>query len=109
MMPLSFFRIPAFSAGNAVAFSVSLGMFSIFLFVTLYMQAIRGYTPFQAGLRFLPMTGMIIVTAPVAGHLAQRLGARIPMTYGLTVASAGLLGLTFIQPDTPFWIIGSCS
>jgi EmrB/QacA subfamily drug resistance transporter len=106
MMPLSFFRIPAFSAGNAVAFSVSLGLFSIFLFVTLYMQAIRGYTPFQAGLRFLPMTGMIIVTAPVAGQVAQRLGARIPMTYGLTVASAGLLGLTFIQPDTPFWIIG---
>jgi EmrB/QacA subfamily drug resistance transporter len=106
MMPLSFFRIPAFSAGNAVAFSVSLGLFSIFLFVTLYMQAIRGYTPFQAGLRFLPMTGMIIVTAPLAGQVAQRLGARIPMTYGLTVASAGLLGLTFIQPDTPFWIIG---
>jgi EmrB/QacA subfamily drug resistance transporter len=106
MMPLSFFRIPAFSAGNAVAFSVSLGLFSIFLFVTLYMQAIRGYTPFQAGLRFLPMTGMIIVTAPIAGQVAQRLGARIPMTYGLTVASAGLLGLTFIQPDTPFWMIG---
>jgi EmrB/QacA subfamily drug resistance transporter len=105
MMPLSFFRIPAFSAGNAIAFSVSLGLFSIFLFVTLYMQAIRGYTPFQAGLRFLPMTGMIIVTAPLAGQIAQRLGPRIPMTYGLTVASAGLLGLTFIQPDTPFWII----
>jgi Na+/melibiose symporter-like transporter len=105
MMPLSFFRIPAFSAGNAIAFSVSLGLFSIFLFVTLYMQAIRDYTPFQAGLRFLPMTGMIIVTAPLAGQIAQRLGPRIPMTYGLTVASAGLLGLTFIQPDTPFWII----
>ena len=106
MMPLTFFRIPTFSAGNAVAFSVSLGMFSIFLFVTLYMQAIRGYTPFQTGLRFLPMTVMIIVTAPISGHLAQRVGPRIPMTYGLTVASAGLLGLTFIQPDTPFWIIG---
>jgi EmrB/QacA subfamily drug resistance transporter len=105
MMPLSFFRIPAFSAGNAVAFSVSLGLFSIFLFVTLYMQAIRGYTPFQAGLRFLPMTGVIIVTAPLAGQVAQRLGPRIPMTYGLTVASVGLLGLTFIQPDTPFWIL----
>jgi predicted MFS family arabinose efflux permease len=105
MMPLPFFRIPAFSAGNAIAFSVSLGMFSIFLFVTLYMQAIRGYTPFQTGLRFLPMTAMIIVTAPVAGHLAQRIGPRIPMTYGLTVASAGLLGLTVISPTTPFWII----
>jgi EmrB/QacA subfamily drug resistance transporter len=105
MMPLPFFRIPAFSAGNAVAFSVSLGMFSIFLFVTLYMQAIRGYTPFQAGLRFLPMTLMIVVTAPNAGRVAQRIGARAPMTYGLTVASAGLLGLTFVQSDTPYWFL----
>jgi EmrB/QacA subfamily drug resistance transporter len=105
MMPLTFFRIPAFSAGNAVAFSVSLGMFSIFLFVTLYMQAIRGYTPLQAGIRFLPMTLMIIVSAPAAGHIAQRIGPRIPMTYGLSMVSAGLFGLTFIQPDTPFWVL----
>ncbi|HZB78271.1 MAG TPA: MFS transporter [Actinomycetota bacterium] len=105
MMPLTFFRIPAFSAGNTVAFSVSLGMFSIFLFVTLYMQAIRGYAPFQAGLRFLPMTLTIIASAPVAGQIAQRIGPRIPMTYGLTMVSAGLFGLTFVQPDTPFWML----
>ena len=53
MMPLKFFRIPAFSAGNTVAFSVSLGMFATFFFLSLYMQLIRGYTPFQAGVRFL--------------------------------------------------------
>jgi EmrB/QacA subfamily drug resistance transporter len=105
MMPLSFFRIPAFSAGNTVAFSVSLGMFSIFLFVTLYMQAIRGYSPFEAGLRFLPMTLLIIVTAPNAGHVAQRIGARAPMTYGLILVATGLVGLTLVQPDTPYWIL----
>jgi len=105
MMPLGFFRIPAFSAGNAVAFSVSLGMFSIFLFVTLFMQAIRGYDAFEAGLRFLPMTLMIIATAPNAGRVAQRIGSRAPVTYGLLMLSAGLLGMTFVQPDTPFWLI----
>jgi EmrB/QacA subfamily drug resistance transporter len=105
MMPLSFFRIPAFSAGNAVAFSVSLGMFSIFLFVALYMQAIRDYTPFEAGVRFLPMTLMIIVSAPNAGHIAQRIGSRAPMTYGLSVAALGLFGLTFVGPETPFWLL----
>ena len=105
MLPLPFFRIPAFSAGNAVAFSVSLGMFSIFLFVTLYMQAIRGYTPFAAGVRFLPMTLMIVLTAPNAGRVAQRIGSRTPMTYGLVVASAGLVGMTFVQPDTPYWAL----
>ena len=102
---MTFFRIPAFSAGNTVAFSVSLGMFSIFLFVTLYMQAIRGYSPLEAGVRFLPMTLMIIVSAPTAGHIAQRIGPRIPMTYGLSMVSAGLFGLAFIQPDTPYWVL----
>ena len=76
MMPLRFFRIPAFSAGNTVAFSVSLGMFATFFFLSLYMQLIRGYTPFQAGVRFLPMTLMIIVTAPLAGKYAQKHGSR---------------------------------
>src|SRR5262245_37681908 len=49
MMPLRFFRIPAFSAGNLVAFSVSLGMFATFFFLSLYMQLIHGYSAFEAG------------------------------------------------------------
>jgi MFS transporter, DHA2 family, multidrug resistance protein len=75
------------------------------LFVTLFMQAIRGYDAFEAGLRFLPMTLMIIVTAPNAGRVAQRIGSRAPVTYGLLMLSAGLFGMTFVQPDTPFWLI----
>jgi len=105
MMPLRFFRIPAFSAGNTVAFSVSLGMFASFFFLSLYMQspALHNYTPFQAGIRFLPMTLMIIVTAPNAGRYAQKHGSRGPMTYGLLLAGGGLLllGLT-LQADTSF-------
>src|SRR6185503_16012647 len=83
-----------------------LGMFSVFLFVTLYMQAIRHFTPFQTGVRFLPLTGMVIVTAPNAGRIAQRVGSRIPMTYGLLLASLSMFGLMFVQPDTPYWILG---
>ena len=49
MMPLRYFRIPAFSAGNAVAFRVGIGMFATFFFLSLYMQSIRGYSPFKSG------------------------------------------------------------
>ena len=52
MMPLRFFRIPAFSAGNTVAFSIALGMFATFFYLTLYMQNIHGYSPFRAGASF---------------------------------------------------------
>ena len=105
MMPLSYFRIPAFSAGNLVAFAISLGLFSAFLYLSLYMQLVRGYSPTAAGLRFLPMTLMIIVTAPQAGRIAQKIGSRAPMTYGLILAGLGTLALTLVKIDTPFWMI----
>ena len=105
MLPLSFFKIPSFAAGNTVAFSVSLGMFSIFLFFSLYMQLVRGYTPFGSGLRFLPMTLMIIVTAPNAGRVASKIGSRAPMTYGLLLVGTGLLAMTQVQVDTPYWLL----
>ena len=105
MMPLEFFRIPSFSAGNAVAFAVSLGMFGTFFFASLYLQLVRGYSPFGAGLRFVPMTGMVILAAPNAGRLASKYGSRWPMTIGLTLAGTGLLVLTRIGPNTSFALI----
>jgi EmrB/QacA subfamily drug resistance transporter len=106
MMPLRFFRIPAFSAGNTVAFSVSLGMFATFFFLSLYMQTIRGYSAFEAGVRFLPMTVTIILTAPNAGKYAQKHGSRIPMTYGLILAGGGLLVLSRLSVDTSYlWML----
>jgi len=105
MMPLSFYRIPAFSAGNTVAFSVSFGMFASFFFLSLYMQSIRGYSPFGAGVRFLPMTLMIILTAPNAGRFAQKHGSRAPMTYGLLLSGLGLLTFTQLSTATPYWLM----
>jgi EmrB/QacA subfamily drug resistance transporter len=105
MMPLSFYRIPAFSAGNAVAYSVSLGMFGTFFFLSLYMQLIRGYSPFSAGVRFLPMTAAIIVAAPNAGRLASKYGSRWPMVCGTALAGTGLFLVSRMSATTPFWIL----
>ena len=108
MMPLEFFRIPAFSAGNLVAFSVSLGMFATFFFLSLFMQNpfLRDYSAFETGVRFLPMTLMIVVTAPNSGHYASKHGSRGPMTYGLILAGGGLVALSLITAGTPYWVMG---
>jgi EmrB/QacA subfamily drug resistance transporter len=102
MMPLEFFRIPAFSAGNTVAFSISLGMFGTFFFFSLYMQLIRGYSALQTGVRILPITGMIFFVAPVAGRVAQKYGSRWPMTIGPFMAGSGLLLLSRVGATTPY-------
>jgi len=105
MLPLSFFKLRAFSAGNVVAFSVSFGMFAIFFFLSLYLQLIRGYSALETGVRFLPLTLMIIVVAPNAGRFAQKHGSRAPMTFGLVLAGTGLLLLSRLTETTPYWVM----
>jgi hypothetical protein len=77
-------------------------MFGTFFFVSLYMQFVRGYGPFAAGLRFLPLTGMIVIAAPLAGRYASKFGSRWPMVLGPLMAGAGLLLLSRIGVATPF-------
>ncbi len=102
MMPLQFFKIPAFSAGNSVAFSISLGMFGTFFFYSLYMQLVRGYSALGTGIRILPITGMIFFVAPQAGRFAQKFGSRLPMTFGPLLAGTGLVLLSRVGIDTSF-------
>ena len=76
MLDLSLFRIGAFAGANLVAMLVSLSMFGVFFFVSLYIQNILGYSATQAGAMFLPMTILIILIAPVAGRFSDRVGSR---------------------------------
>jgi len=105
MLPLSFFRIPAFSAGAGVAFAVSLGMFGVLFFASLYMQIVRHYSAFAAGIRFLPLTGMVTFAAPNAGRLASKYGSRWPMVFGTALAGSGLLLLSRVSTTTSFAIV----
>ncbi len=84
-----------------------MGMFGTFFFFSLYMQLIRGYSALGAGVRFLPLTGMIFFVAPQAGRFAQRHGSRWPMTIGPLMAGTGLLLLSRSGVDTPFGLDGT--
>ena len=72
MVDFAFFRSRSFLGANIVAFIVTFAMFAMFFFLALYMQNILGYTPLEAGVRFLPSTLVIMVAAPIAGRLADR-------------------------------------
>jgi EmrB/QacA subfamily drug resistance transporter len=90
MLDLSLFRKPAFCGVSVVAFSLSASMFSMFLYLTLYLQGILGYTPFQAGVRFLPLTVLSFFVAAGAGRLAHTVPPRLLFGAGLGCVSAGL-------------------
>ena len=108
MLQLTFFRNSTFTAGVTVAALVSFGMFGMLFFLSLFMQNVQGYSPVGAGLRFLPATVAIIITAPLAGRLAGRIGSRLPMTVGMALVGAGMLLYLGVHEGTPylhwFWI-----
>jgi MFS family permease len=90
MVQFEFFRSRSFLGANSVAFIVSFAMLAMFFFIAIYMQNVLHYSALEAGIRFLPSTVVIIVTAPIAGRLADRIGSRIPMTAGLALAALAL-------------------
>jgi EmrB/QacA subfamily drug resistance transporter len=97
MLPLSLFRNRAFTGVQLAAFAVSASLFALFLYLTLYLQNYLGYSPLQAGLRYLPITLAPFLVAPIAVALMGRVQARVLMAIGLAGVGAGLLlmsGLT---------------
>jgi EmrB/QacA subfamily drug resistance transporter len=100
MLDLKLFRRPAFAGASIVALAVSASMFSMFLYLTLYIQDVLGYDPLQAGLRFLPITLLTFVVAPISGKLSVRIPIRILLGGGLLLVSAGLLAMTAVDASS---------
>jgi EmrB/QacA subfamily drug resistance transporter len=98
MLDLSLFRKPAFDGASVAAFVLSAAMFSMFLYLTFYLQNILGYSPLESGMRFLPTTVVAFLLAPVSGKLADRYGARWFMAGGLAAIGAGLLLMSGVDP-----------
>jgi EmrB/QacA subfamily drug resistance transporter len=96
MIPMSFFRSRAFSAGNAAIFFTLASLFTGVFFFSQLLQTVLGYGPLDAGLRLLPWTATFMTVAPIAGALADKIGERPLMVVGLTLQAAGLLWIALI-------------
>jgi EmrB/QacA subfamily drug resistance transporter len=105
MLDLALFRIGAFTGANVVAMLVSLSMFGVFFFVSLYIQNILHYSATQAGASFLPMVSLIIVIAPLAGRLSDRLGSRWLMGGGMALVGASLLLYERVTVHSGYWTL----
>jgi EmrB/QacA subfamily drug resistance transporter len=103
LLDLSLFRNGTFAGANLVAILVTLAMFGIFVFFPIYMQTFRGWSPIQAGAALLPWTVMIVIFAPIAGKLSDRVGSRWLMAGGMTVVAVCCLLLSTVTLHSSFW------
>jgi EmrB/QacA subfamily drug resistance transporter len=105
MLDLSLFRSSTFAGANVVALLVTLAMFGVFFFMSIYMQNVLGYSAVETGAAFLPMTILIILIAPAAGKFSDRIGSRWLMTAGMTLLAVALVLFSRLDLDSGFWDI----
>ena len=97
LVPFDIFRNRTISGTNVVGLLVAMALFSMFFFVSLYMQQVLGYDALEAGLAYLPLALGIIVSAGIASALVTRFGFKPILVAGLVLTAAGLIW--FAQVD----------
>ena len=108
MLDMAYFRAPRFAMGSLGITFTFLAMFSMFFVLTQFLQYVQGYSPLASGVRGLPFAAVMIVVSPRSADLAARLGARRVVSGGMGLLAVGLLLMSFIQIDTPYWYVAAC-
>ena len=98
MLPLSLFASPQFSGANLTTVAVYGAMSAAWFLITLRLQVTLGYSALDAGVSFLPYTGLMLTLSSWVGDVAQRIGPRWPMTVGPLLSAAGLMLVSRIAP-----------
>ncbi len=102
MLPMAFFRLPNFSAATVFGILVNLSYYGVLFTLSLYLQRARGFTALEAGLAYLPLTGMFIVSNLISGPVVARFGSRLPMIVGAAIAACGYALLTRLDASSSF-------
>jgi EmrB/QacA subfamily drug resistance transporter len=90
LVPFRIFRNRTLTGANVVGILLGASLFSMFFFISLYMQQVLGYSPIHTGLSYLPLAVMIIVAAGVGGELVSRWGFKPILATGMLVVALGL-------------------
>jgi EmrB/QacA subfamily drug resistance transporter len=99
LMPFSIFRLRTLRGANIVGLLIGMSLFSMFFFISLYLQDVLGYSPIKTGISYLPLAVGIILSAGAASQIVTRVGFKPPLIAGLLLIAGGLLW--FAQVPAP--------
>jgi EmrB/QacA subfamily drug resistance transporter len=102
LMPFSIFKKRTLRGADIVALLIGMSLFSMFFFVSLYMQQVLGFSALKAGLSYLPLAVGIILAAGAASVLVTRFGFKPVLTSGLLFVAAGLLWFSQVSAHGSF-------
>jgi EmrB/QacA subfamily drug resistance transporter len=91
LMPFSIFRLRTLRGADIVGLLIGMSLFSMFFFISLYLQNVLHYSPIKTGISYLPLAVGIILSAGAASQLVTRFGFKPPLIAGLLLIAGGLL------------------
>jgi EmrB/QacA subfamily drug resistance transporter len=98
LVPISIFRLPTLRAANLIVVLMYGALFSMWFFLTLYLQQVLHFDAIEAGLAFVPMTLGVAVSSTLAPRMIARSSVRVVLTGGMLCASTGMVLLTAVRP-----------
>jgi EmrB/QacA subfamily drug resistance transporter len=102
MLDVRFFKNPRFSAASTGITMTFFAMFGATFLLTQYMQFVLGYSPLEAGIRLLPFAGIILVMSPMSARIVERLGTKVTVATGLTIAGTALALMSGLQVGSSY-------
>jgi MFS transporter, DHA2 family, methylenomycin A resistance protein len=102
MLPLSLFRSRTFAAASGIGLVINIAVYGLIFVLSLYFQAVHGYSPLRTGLAFAPMTGIVLASNVLAGRLSARFGTRALITVSAATLAAAFAGLLVEGPHTSY-------
>ncbi|MGO9821543.1 MAG: MFS transporter [Solirubrobacteraceae bacterium] len=102
LVPFRIFRIRTLTGANVVGLLLGASLFSMFFFISLYMQQVLGYSPIHAGLSYLPLALTIVIAAGLGGELVTRFGFKPILATGMGFVALGLLWFSRVPVDGGF-------
>ncbi|MCZ7438415.1 MFS transporter [Micromonospora sp. WMMC241] len=101
------FRVPRFAAPVALVGLVFFAAMGVMFFGAFYLQLVRGYSPLESGLLFLPFAAAQLIFAPRSAAMVRRYGGRAVAAVGLLLTVVALAAFVLIDADTPIWIFSA--
>jgi EmrB/QacA subfamily drug resistance transporter len=102
LVPFSIFRLRTLTGANVVGVLTGASLFSMFFFISLYMQGVLGFSAIKAGVSYLPLAGLIILSAGIASQLVTKVGFKPVLATGMALIAGGLVWFSQISPDGSF-------
>jgi predicted MFS family arabinose efflux permease len=102
LVPFRIFRVRTLTGANVVGILLGASLFSMFFFISLYMQQVLGYSPIHAGLSYLPLAVTIVVAAGVGGQLVTRWGFKPVLAAGMALIALGLVWFSRVSVGGSF-------